>query len=194
MSVFTERQAIKQRMEEIRQERRELAQEYYRLLDRLRELDSMEREAIDVETVVGSLESAIVTLRELIPHIPADALVRQVAAMVEENQIQIITEEKQEQPKVAPEHVIKEQQRKDEERIVTYKRTGRLRRDFVNQVVEDILKEHGAPMKLEDIRKKVEENLGREIGTKAFSLTMRNIMERNSKIQKVHRGFYQYRF
>lgn len=193
MSVFTERQAIKQRLEEIRQERRELLQEYHRLLDRLRELDNQEKEAIDVHSVVGSLESAVLTLKELIPHIPAEAVIRQVAAMVEEKKIQIITEEKQE-PQVAPEHVIKEQQRKDEERIVTYKRKGRLKGDVLREVVVDILKEHGAPMKLEHIRKKAEEKLNREITSKAFSLAMSNMMLKDSRIQKPHRGYYQYKF
>ncbi len=37
--VFTERCAIEQRMREIREERRDLQQEYYKLMDRLRELD-----------------------------------------------------------------------------------------------------------------------------------------------------------
>ncbi|WP_167578076.1 hypothetical protein [Ammoniphilus sp. YIM 78166] len=37
--MFTERCAIEQRMREIREERRDLQQEYYKLMDRLRELD-----------------------------------------------------------------------------------------------------------------------------------------------------------
>lgn len=195
MAVFTERQAIQQRMAEIREERRELGNEYYRLMDRLRDLDTQEKEAIDSEAVVGSLAEAVKTLRDLIPFIPADALIKQVAQLVKENEIEITVEEEEQKPQVAPAHVISHQQQMDAEKHLTEKprRVGRVKSDDLNRMIVDVLKDRGVPMKLEDIRQAVEEQVGYEFNGGTFHNRLNNLMISNSRVEKPMRGYYQYK-
>jgi hypothetical protein len=195
MAVFTERQAIQQRMTEIREERRELGNEYYRLMDRLRELDTQEKEAVDIDGVVGSLTEAIKTLQSLVPHIPADALIKQVAQMVNEGGVGIIEETEEQKPQVAPAHVISHQQQRDAEKHLTEKprRVGKLKSDDLNQMIIDVMKDKGVPMKLADIQTAVEEKVGYEINGGTFHNRMNNIMISNSKVEKPMRGYYQYK-
>lgn len=195
MAVFTERQAIQQRMAEIREERRELSNEYYTLMDRLRELDNVEKEAIDTESVVGNLTEAVKTLRSLIPFIPADALIKQVAEMVKENDITIEVDKEEQKPQVAPEHVIKHQQHVDAEKHITTKKTGRLSSSQVReieQIIIDILKESGIPMKLLDIRNEVTKRIGYEMHEGTFHAKVNNLMIKNPRVTKPMRGYYQY--
>lgn len=193
MSVFTERQAIKQRMSDIREERRELASEYYKLMDRLRELDSKEREAIDTESVVGSLTDAVNTLSSMVPHIPAQALIKSVAEKLAENQVTVTVEE-EEVKEVAPEHVIADQQYRDSEKHLTEKpqRIGKMKSSELDNLIVSILKEAGVPMRLVDIRNKVQEEIGYEINQGTFHNRVNRISENNPKVQKAMRGYYQY--
>lgn len=192
MAVFTERQAIQQRMAEIREERRELGNEYYTLMDRLRELGNVEKEAIDTESVVGNLTEAIKTLQQLIPHIPAEALIRQVAEVVKENDITIEIDKEEQKPQVAPEHVIKHQQYLDSEKNLTERKRKRYNGKELNQLIIDIMKETGVPMKLGDIRAMVEETTGQEFNEGTFHNRMNNLMLSNPKVTKPMRGYYQY--
>jgi hypothetical protein len=193
MAVFTERQAIQQRMVDIREERRELGNEYYRLMDRLRDLDSFEKEAIDSEAVVGSLTEAIKTLERLIPHIPATALIRQVAEVMKENDVEIEIDKEQEKPQVAPSHVITAQQARDAEKIVTTKkRIGRVNREDILPVVKTILLEHGAPMKLEQLQQKASDAMDYDFKKVTFQGALSNLMIKDSRLTRPVRGYYQY--
>lgn len=192
MAVFTERQAIKQRMEEIRQERRELLNEYYSLIDRLRELDNEEKEAIDSEAIVGSLTEAVKTIQQLIPHVPVSAVLEHVSQKIEQSKITITTEKPEKE--VAPKPVITYQQRRDEQRVLTErKRSGRLRKEYVLGVVIEILKDKGTPVKLQTIEQELAQRVGKEY-SKPYMFAMLDELIKNNKVEKPMRGFYQYRF
>lgn len=200
MTVFTERAAIQQRITEIREERRELSIEHSDLLDRLHILDANETEAVDLDSVLGSMTHALETLKGLIPHIPAEALIRQVAEYVESNEITLSIDEGEVKPELAPGHVISGQMYKDSEKHLEEKpstprpkKKNRLEQAAEEEmVIIEVLKEKGVPTKQIDLKKAVEDILEYEILAPTFHNKVSNLMLKDSRLQKPMRGFYQY--
>lgn len=192
MTVFTERVAIRQRIEEIKAERRQLNQEYHELLNRLQVLDAKDREAVDTEALIQSLIGAVGDLKQLIPHVPVETVLQHIAENSSDIQVNLSNQENERQ--VAPSHVISQQQRQDVERVVTYSKTARTDRGYLFNIILDVLKSYQQPVKLSVIHLEVKEKLGRPYSEKALSQTMRALLESNERVQKPARGYYQYKF
>lgn len=213
MTVFTERTALRQRMEDIRQERKDLNEEYYTILDRLRELDNQERESIDTDTVISSLVSAVKTLQELTPSIPTDVLINTLAKKVEESGIEVT---QQTEASLIPKQLVEEQQYRDSkkhlhEKPVAYKpepvkpevkpeppkmdvRTGKAKSaqsQKINELIVQVLKEKGVPITLGTLQEGIEKEVG-PINRKTMVSKLRSMVEHDPKVTKPMRGFYQY--
>lgn len=194
MGVFTERKAIQQRMAEIREERRELADEYHKLMDRLREIDHHEIEAIDAEALVGSMADALRTLKEFMPEITADQMLEKLHHMAAEQQKDITYEEEPPKVEVAPAHVISHQQHLDATKGFTKQRMSAKDVEDLKRYMADTLEEAGVPVKLADLQEQVENHFGVEFKKGTFHRHIRELAESNPKVQKAHRGFYQFKF
>lgn len=194
MSVFTERHAIRQRMQEIKEERRELNTEYYQLLDRLHTLDTEEKEAVDVDSVVSSLTEAVRVLKSLQPNIPADVLIQHVADLVKTENVVILDDT--DHKEVAPQHVIQHQQHLDATKHLSEQSysVGKIKSADIDQMVIDYLKEVGIPVKLGSIKSAIETKTGLTFRDGTFHNRMSNLMIKTSKVSKPSRGYYQYNF
>lgn len=200
MTVFTERAAIRERMTDIKEEKKRLNEEYYVLLDRLRTLDTQETEAIDTESVVGSLTDALRLLKELIPNIPTDVLITNLADKVKESGVQIQAE--LEETPIVPEYIVAEQKYRDAQRQLHERTPGKKNNSkYLNKsdsgrlsdAIVALLKEKGIPTKLGELQDEIEQEFG-PISGAAFHARMNTIMKNNSKVEKVMRGVYQYKF
>lgn len=194
MALFTERTAIQQRMEEIREERRALISEQQTLMDRLRHLDSMDRDGVDLDGVLGSLTQAVLTVKEMVPYIPATALVQQVAQTVNQSGIQVFDSTEPERKEIAPAHVISHQQHLDNNKHNTQKRTATIKYSSkqMDAMVISLLKEKGVPVSLLELRRTLEAKIGKELNEGTFHNRMVSIMSRDKRLTKPTRGYYQY--
>lgn len=193
MAVFTERHAIRQRMQEIKEERRELNSEYYQLLDRLHALDAEEKEAVDVDSVIGSLTEAVRVLKSLQPNIPTEVFIQHVTDLVKTEHTII---EEDEIAEVAPQHLIHHQQHLDATKNLTEpeRKVGRVRSIEIDQMIIDYLKEVGVPVKLGKIKSAIEQKTGQEFRDGTFHNRLSNLMIKSSRVTKPTRGYYQYNF
>lgn len=195
--IFTERQAIKQRIEEIREERRALQNEYYELLDRLRYMDERELEAVDVESVMGNMTEAVISLQRLIPNIPADIMIRSLSEMAEKNDWPVKPVPQAPKPQVAPAHVISAQQANDARRVVTTPQAKRPiprekyqpLKEFEFDIVK-MLRELGEPVKIGMLYELYNDTMPEDlkIKYKAFVNRTNYLTENNANIVKPERG------
>lgn len=88
MKLFTLRQAIYERLNEIREERRALQDERKQLLDRLEKLEE-QTSGIDTASVINSLNETVQSLSELIPHVPATVVIQEIAKKIQSNGVKI---------------------------------------------------------------------------------------------------------
>jgi hypothetical protein len=202
MAVFTERQAIQQRLEQIKEERKELTVEYHRLLDRLSLIDAHERETLDSDAVLGSLMHAVQTLKDLVPFIPPEALITQMAQLVKDGELNLIDEAEKE---VAPAHIISHQQHFDANKHLerqpkpeqqekpSPKPRVRIDKELQKNTIKRILIEHGVPMKLDLLTDKLKDELGAVYSKGAFQNLLVEMLETDEKFERPMRGFYQYR-
>ncbi len=190
MATFTERQAIQQRMQQIREERRELATEYYDLLDRLRHLDEQDRDSVDVDAIVGTMADAVRTLKDLVPHIPYEAVMSHIAHMMGGYAIE---EEANSKPALVEPHEIHRQRTRDAQEQVTSRNPNRMDRTYLKEIVVNILKDSGMPIKLSALHEMVEQQLEHTYSSKSLVAAMATWMLEDSRIEKPSRGYYQYR-
>lgn len=198
MSSVTERSAIKQRMQDIKEERRQLHNEYYELLDRLRELDSYEREAIDTEGIMGNLIHTVQILSQLTPTLPVEDLFERTVKKAVDSGMSIEVKEVQEDHNIVPSHVVQEQMYTDSLRALENKpekkkaTTRTNSKKFTERIVE-IMKIEGIPLRLSDIKQFYQNKYDEEILDGTFFNRLTKAMEIDNKLQKVSRGFYQYK-
>lgn len=201
MVAFTERAAIKQRMADIQEERRELSREFYTLMDRLRELDSEEKESFDAESVIGNLAEAVLVLRELVPNIPTQALIERLADKVNESGTTIeVEKETADDNLIVPAHIVHEQQYRDSQRHILEKpqqtleskRYPKITVAQFNEKIIEMMKEKGRPMKVKEMRKQYEDEMGVEILPATFQNKIIKLMKDDPQVSKAGNGYYQY--
>jgi predicted nucleic-acid-binding protein len=177
--MYTERRAIEDRIRDIRDERRRLSDEYYSLLQRLREIDQRDMNESNLD-ITERLTTTVEKLSEVIPHIPAEAMVQHVAKnfspemvateevkeTVTENVEKAVQEKKVQAPKVVP---------VSPERMAS--------------VIKTVIEKHEGPMKAKDIEKRVQEETGKKFAN--FSEQLRKAREKFPSIEKVGFGKYQ---
>jgi hypothetical protein len=89
--MFNERFAIQQRMQEIRQERRELHDEYYKLFDRLRDLDK-DTAGVDMTNLAIELTKAVQTISSFVPPITVHEVIERVRREHQADDLVILTD------------------------------------------------------------------------------------------------------
>lgn len=164
MGIFTERTFLKDRAEAIKAERRALTDEYWKIQERLKELDGQELKSIDTESVMQNLITIV------------DRLMAQTAPAVKEPIIPPATPEP-EPVKQAVQNAVK-----------SVKHT---KRDDVINVIVEFLKEQGTPVKGMVIERYLKNKYGWEWNN--FTGTMNGFIRRDSRIHRVYRGFYGYK-
>lgn len=75
--MYNERFAIQQRMSEIKEERRELKDEYYKLMDRLRDLDK-DSGGADITGLATELTKAVQLVASIVPPVTAHQVIERV--------------------------------------------------------------------------------------------------------------------
>lgn len=204
--IFTERQAIKGRLEEISQNRMREADERQMLMQRLRELDNQEKQAIDCESVLGSLMETVNTLARLIPSIPLNVVLEDIKRDFDRSGI---IEHKKEEIKPLDNNIIDHDsvlRQKANDSTITHKVTLPTRDGIVyrrgkgNQydikqtcsLLVTIFKEKGIPMKSIEIERTFKDKYN--MNWNNFTNAMIQMMKHDKKIQRVPQsfGFYQY--
>ena len=213
ISMFTERQAIKDELEFIRQERlriheqrRALAEESRRLDNRfdilrkaLNQLDELERhnlKAYDIEGVIGSLVHTVSRLSDIIPKVPAndyltaikrgaDLPIDATKDIIDEEEVQESFESK-ESFKIKTSDIEVESSKEQKKVSNTKRRKNANYKEQAPKVVE-LLKEIGRPAKLGEISEMIEFEWGNP------TLAIDRIMKIDPRIERVARGYFQVR-
>lgn len=181
--MFTERYSIEQRMREIREERRELQQEYYKLMDRLRELDDRDVQGYDVQTIMTNLGEAVSHLSQLVPVVPVEVAVEEFKKKVYRE----LYNEEQEKSPSETNSVKQNVQKAVQESILNTKSTKKYADTRqVASWVRELLQEANEPMKTGDIEKKIYEEHGLKWAN--FSVVMKQVRDIDPRIQKSSKG------
>ena len=198
--VITERSAIKQRMKEIQEERRALSQEYWGMMERLRELDDIEREhpmLVDPTALIAQLLSTVSELKSLIPTPSIDQVLDYMKKQGVAQQIQEIHEETTTSTvtttMISSKDLVLEQQKSESTRSVK-----RVHRDMLKDqsyVVVEVMEAFGRPVRLKDIMSQLKEKDIETVESRQATNWMRNLMELNPRIQKAPSfGMYQLKY
>jgi uncharacterized protein (DUF2235 family) len=189
--IFTERQAIRIRLEEIRESESKIREERQSLLQRLRELDNQERQSIDTESIMFQLMETVNALSRLIPHVPINVVLEDIKRDIKSSGIIQIQKDV---VKPSDNNIV------DHETVVIQKaidsklpsRRGKQQdiKKLVPMVIS-IFKNKGTPMKSKEIENKLFEL--HEIKYNNFTNFMIQLQKHDSRIEKVKYGIYQYK-
>lgn len=194
INTFTEREAITKMMSYIENERERLWTSYEGYLNRLRELDDIDR-----ETKLADKKIEIVRNPESVPpQEPVKEILRK-EDVTNLKTIEEYIEENKDNPiviKETPKYNSEIEATKDREyknRVVKNPVKRGMFNDLrvVAQYAKTILKEHGKSMKAHDLINQLEEaNI--KLGSNSKYETVRQIMKYEPTIKRVTHGHYQY--
>lgn len=193
--MFTERKAIKERMEQIKEEISELRKERDMLFMRLKELDNKSMEAYDISEVMENLSEITLNLSKLIPKIPLNTVIeeykKEVLSKVS-HEIRI-EENTYEESNITEKMVLEEKELDELSAPVRKRKSNDL--NIVSSHVASILKEKGRPVRVGELEEELKEKYNIFWNsTVAFNQALINIMKNDDRIERASRGFYQYRF
>ena len=86
--MYTLRQAIHQRLNEISEERRQLSDERKQLIDMLHGLED-KAGAVDTSSILYTMNQTVQALAELVPQVPASVVIQEIARKVEANEMKV---------------------------------------------------------------------------------------------------------
>lgn len=187
-SIYTERKALQEHIEWIREERRRLSDEYWRAIERLRELDNKladegVSELVDKLFIVAERQNdAVNDLANLIPSIPVEEVVKYWKELNGNSEPEDIIE------KVKNEEIERQKDIDDSNRPV--KRSKRQDSKIMTSEIASFLKSEGVPVNTASIKSHLEEK-GYTVNNPTNVIV--RAMEQNDKIERVSRGFYQYK-
>lgn len=173
--MFNEREAIREYLVWIREERRKLSDDYWKGIERLRELDSLERE-IEKETELAINETKQEEL----------TLIQAIEKASREYGVRIESENKANKVDAKDIELLKE---KDDNNLVIKKRKNNDIQLIANEVAT-YLKERGIPTSTKEIHSYLESK-GYKISN--TTSTINRVIIYQPKIERISRGFYQYR-
>jgi hypothetical protein len=185
--MYTERQAIQDELHDNRRQVQELRERNADLLKRLRDID--ERDMKDdvsydaLNSLTSSLTEVIGKISDLIPFVPATAVIEHIANQMKENDIEVIKEDKAEQKTVVQEAVTQaaqeEKLHKQPEKYFSSERTS--------SVIKEIIQEKGR-IKTKDLEAEFYKRTGKKYVN--FSEQIRKAIEQFPSIERVGRGAY----
>lgn len=184
MNINEEKIYIYGMLKDITIERRKLVDMYYDLKKRLDFLNSMEEKGIQDLSIKGYADLHNQNQKEAI----INNMQREVEYQVEKIENYNIIEEKEKSP--IPKEVIQRAVEKERQKI---KRT-RINREKVDGAVITALKDAGTPIKLQELLNRVNVILDYNLNKGTFqNKVLSQLMEKNKKVERPTRGFYQYR-
>jgi len=167
-------------MRNITEERRKLTEMYYGLKERLDELNKLETLGLNNLSIKGYVDLH----NEHTKNKSVNNIKREMSIAISR------AEESEKEKELIPKRVIEESKEKEDKK--TKKKFLNL--DKVVGNIAHVLKDKGTPMKVVDIHAKVQEVMDTNIEINNFR---NNILPRatkkNENIQKVMRGYYQYK-
>ena len=165
MSIFTERQALKEYTEWLREERRRLGQEYWKAMERLRTLDEQQNVLSESEEIIDKLSEAI-SLFSNSKSKPKTVTLKQI---------------EKENP-ISPQDIEREKDRAFKKR----RRNNDI--SVVAKMVLIYLKEKGVPVSLKEIDEFLKSN---EVFVANPTSTMNKVRVYEPSVEKASRGYYQ---
>jgi hypothetical protein len=179
-------------MEQIKEERRGLQDEYFQHMKRLSELDQQERQAYDVESILGSLVDHTNKLLHLIPPVDTnkafDVAVQQIKEQITETS-SIGTVLPIDEPPIIPKQEIVKLQEKELD-IKGRKRNHNSILDVALNIIT-ILKESDRPfLKPKQINEELYKRFNYRYAN--ISAVMKRAIDLDDRIEKIAQGSYRY--
>lgn len=175
--VYTERKALKDYIDWIKEERRRLSDEYWNAVERLRELDDVDRKEQPID-LNEKLFDTINTLSKMIPSVPVEKVVSELktdlSVPTTKNEIVSYTD-------------IDDQRQRDKKRSGTV-RKSRINYDMLTNEIINFMDEKGIPVNLSTITKHL---VSKGLTLSNPTIMMNKAMEVNHKIQRISKGVYQ---
>lgn len=178
--LYTERKAIQEYLEFLREERRRISSEYWRALQRLKELDEQinKHEPTElINTLVSIIETQTKTLnhiKELIPNIPLELAVEKINRELERENLQAEEIEEEEQTQTITTTTVKRKRK-------------RAKVDEVAKIVAKYLRESELPKPAGEIEKYLTDK-----GYKVYPGLLTKLVDTDKNIVRVKRGYYKY--
>lgn len=196
MDIAKEKEHVYKQMALLMEERKEITTIYYSWKERLDHLNKLEARGLDQLDIKGYVDYANqMSLTNL------DRETRRINHQIKEE------EKKFAEPVQTKEKQRLEGEKKETREAVVRKRAKKA--DYLNtekifDYIANVLKEAGQPVLLQDLHNGVQDKYNNEyregqepveIGAKNFQNNLlRRAMTKNPRIQRAHRGFYQYKF
>ncbi|MCU6603798.1 hypothetical protein OCO53_25495 [Peribacillus frigoritolerans] len=187
--MFTERNAIEEQLHENKRAIRELRDSNIELIKRLREIDErdMKSSSIDIfEHLTSSMTDIIGQLSELIPHVPATAVIEHIKEKYNaEEMIEDLKEDKPDPDKTQVEVAVAAAAK--EQKLHSIAPTN-IPKERAATIVKSIFEKNGPELK----SKFIEQEFYNETGKKYhnFGSTMNAVMEIMPSIKRISRGLY----
>lgn len=182
--MFTERQAIEDQIHDNKRTIRELREENTDLLKRLREIDErdMKSNSIDLlDSLTNSLSEIIDRLSELIPHVPASAIIEHIKNTYDVESMVAKNDDAQEPTKVE----LAAQQEKIHLAI-----PKQISRERSLSIIKSIFETHGDELQSKVLEEEFYNITGKRYNN--FGTTMNSVMELCPYIKRIKRGLYLY--
>jgi predicted transcriptional regulator len=207
--MFTARDAIEMRLREIREERRALLEEYHRLLDVLRSMDEKAAsEGSDVYALSNELKQAITEVKEIIPTVTVEDVIRHLVAKYPTLPEQVIPPQ-QEEKGIAASPVFQKAlfEAKDEEarnkkplakehrkKVVpsNIPLTGPKRTGVISSFVKEILQDVGKSLSPIEIRQELNDRYGIQYAESSIHTLLSRLVKSEPWLQKAGFGAYKY--
>lgn len=194
MNIDEEKTYIYSMMREITEERRRLTDIYYSLKNRLDSLHQLEQMGLEKLSIKGYIDlyNQYSKNQNQIAIANIERETKHVINELSKNNLNNPEQEKEEQDLVK--EVIIPKSEIEIEKDKEPRKRSHLNLDKVTDVIISVLKEAGVPMPMQALYEKVCEKLNRDINPHNFRANiMPRAMQKNNKIQRVMRGYYQYK-
>lgn len=213
MPIFTEREAIKDRLASIRKEKEELRKVYQELNDvetelfnRLRELDAIGQEhsgvvgVYDIQSLISDLTETVMYMKDLVPKVPVQVLIDEIKGQYE-NSGSLPKVLNGDEDKIENKPKFREEVRESISREirnagvklhkeVKMREKKRFSAKEALPVVREYMERAGVPVPLKTIIN-ILDTAGFE-KAKNSTERIKSLMHLDDKIQPVSRGYYQY--
>lgn len=187
--MYTERQAIQDELHDNRRQVQELRERNADLLKRLREID--ERDMKDevsydaLNSLTTSLTEVIEKISDLIPFVPATAVIEHIANQMNEAGKEVIVENTETEPEKVVKEAVKQAAQEDK---LHRQPTQYFSAERTSSMIKDIILESGR-IKTKDLEAEFYKRTGKKYVN--FSEQIRKAMEQFPSIERVGRGAYK---
>jgi hypothetical protein len=182
--LYTEREALKEYIEFIKEERRKLGEEYWKAIQRLKEIDSSIANSNEMPAdilsklveVVSNQNQTVEKLNQIIPPVPVEAV------------IEFYQSETTTTSKISVDQI--EREKEKDEHFQPVKKANRVDRKDLAYKIAGFLKEMERPVQSKEIKGFLEEE---GFKFQNVSEVMKTSMEHHQRIDRAMRGYYQYK-